>query len=373
MKAFFQNYSQTFKNIVANQSILTTLILSVFFYSFFYPTAYQAEHAEFLPIVIVDEEQSDLSQRIITEVLKSPNIEVKQITHNFLDAQHLVQQQQADGILLLPHNLSQSVARGEVGGVGLYLSAAYFLRTKQIGVGIASSIENAIQQQLEKFSHRTQFAAHIPVHQVPLFNVLSGYGSYIFPAVAPLIIHQTIVLGLAMLIAGYREQNWQATPAKFFGVFAALLSIGCLGCCYLFGFTFWLYDYPRGGNFWGMLLAVPVFISCVIGLGLLIASFLDISERAGHLIVFTSIPLFLLTGVAWPHLAMPEWLQALAAPLPSTQGVQLFIQLNQMGVPTALVFDKILYLAGLAVILLAWSYWRLSQPRKIPATQHKQL
>lgn len=42
---------------------------------------------------------------------------------------------------------------------------------------------------------------------MPLFNTLSGYGSYIFPAVASLIIHQTIVLGLAMLVASYREQH----------------------------------------------------------------------------------------------------------------------------------------------------------------------
>jgi hypothetical protein len=35
-------------------------------------------------------------------------------------------------------------------------------------------------------------------------------------------------------------------------------------------------------------------------MAMLLASYLDISERAGHLIVFTSIPLFLLSGAAWP-------------------------------------------------------------------------
>ena len=76
------------------------------------------------------------------------------------------------------------------------------------------------------------------------------------------------------------------------------LTIGTLGCLYLFGFTFWLNDYPRGGNFFGMLCAVPIFISAVIGLAFFIASYLDTSERAGHLIVFSSVPLFLLSGTA---------------------------------------------------------------------------
>jgi hypothetical protein len=39
-------YIKTFKDIIANQSILTTLILSVIFYSAFYPTAYKAQQAE---------------------------------------------------------------------------------------------------------------------------------------------------------------------------------------------------------------------------------------------------------------------------------------------------------------------------------------
>src|SRR5690606_22427496 len=135
-------------------------------------------------------------------------------------------------------------------------------------------------------------------HQIPLFNTISGYGSYIFPAVASLIIHQTILLGLAMLIASYRENGWAAKPIEFWATFTAIFTIGCLGCLYLFGFTFWLYEYPHGGNFWGMLLAVPIYVSCVIGLGMLLGSLVDRPERVGHMIVVPSIPLILFLGTA---------------------------------------------------------------------------
>ena len=363
-KDFLYFYFKTFKDIVRNSSIFTTLVLSVILYSFFYPTAYKAEHAESLPIVIVDEEQSLITSKIIGEVSKSPNLKIKAVTGNFAEAEMIVKTQQADGILLLPENLSNSVRRGEVGGVGLYLSTAYFLRTKQIGLGLATSIENAIAEQVQKFGNISHFTPALSVHQIPLFNTMSGYGSYIFPAIAPLIIHQTIVLGLSMLIAGYRLQNWRPSKTEFFAIFSAILTIGCLGCFYLFGFTFWLYDYPHGGNFFGMLIGVPIFISCVIGLTMLIASYFDMPERAGHVIVFTSIPLFLLSGTAWPHSAMPEWMQWLGNILPSTQGIQMFIQLNQMGVPLNIVIPKLIYLATVAAILLAWGYFRLTYAHK---------
>ena len=361
IKEFLYYYAKTFRDIAKNSSILTAMILSVLFYSFFYPTAYKAQHAEALPIVIVDEEQSTLTASIINATSNSPNIQVRAVTGNFAEAEALVKQQRADGILLLPENLSNSLHRGEVGGVGLYLSAAYFLRTKQIGLGLATSIENTLVERAKKFGQVSHFSPALSIHQIPLFNTLSGYGSYIFPAIAPLIIHQTIVLGLCMLVAGYRNTGWRTQKTEFLGLFAAVLSIGCLGCFYLFGFTFWLYDYPRGGNFTGMLIAVPIYIGCVIGFSLVLASYLDIPERAGHLIVFTSIPLFLLSGAAWPHAAMPEWMQYLGLALPSTQGIQMFIQLNQMGVPTSMVVPKLIYLTTFAAVCLVWGYRRLKK------------
>lgn len=125
-KKFLHFYLKTFKDILGNSSIFTTLVLSIFLYSFFYPTAYKAEHAESLPIVIVDEEQSLISSRIITQVSNSPNVKIKAVTGNFAEAEMMIKNQQADGILLLPNNLTNSIRRGEIGGVGLYLSAANF-------------------------------------------------------------------------------------------------------------------------------------------------------------------------------------------------------------------------------------------------------
>lgn len=365
MKSFFKYYVQTFKNIPGNSSVFSTLIVATLIYSFFYPTAYKAQTTEAIPIVIVDEEQSSLTSKIISQTESSPDVKVVAITNNFLEAQRLVQNQKAEAILLLPENLSQGLLRQEVSGIGFYLSTAYFLQTKGAGTGLIGSIEQTLQDYLDQFGHLSAFHPEISIHQIPLFNTLSGYGSYIFPAVASLIIHQTILLGLAMLIASYREKGWIAERLEFWAIFAAILTISCLGCLYLFGFTFWFYEYPHGGNFWGMLLAVPIYVSCIIGLAMLVGSLVDMPERVGHLIVATSVPLFLLTGTAWPHAAMPEWMQWFAWTLPSTHGVQMFVQLNQMGVPTSIVVPKLIYLSTVGAVLLALSYYRLVMMKPI--------
>lgn len=361
MKRLWQAYLDSFKQIVSNTTVFTTLILSVLFYSFFYPIAYQAEHAQALPIVIVDEEQSALTSSLISQVHQSPNVNIIAISANFKEAESLVEQQKADGILLLPSNLSQSLRHGENGGIGLYLSAANFLVTKQIALGFVASIQQQLQDYTARFQNISSFSPAISVHQIPLFNPLSGYGSYVFPAVAPLIIHQTILLGMSMLLVLWREQNIQFTKIKFSGLCLVIFTIGCLGCLYLFGFSFWWFDYPRGGNFFGMLLAVPIFIYCMLGISSLFASFLDMPERAGHVIVFSSIPLFMLSGLAWPHAAMPLWMQYGAELLPSTQIVQMFVQLNQMGVPTYMVLGKLSYLLIIGTLCFVIGYRRLQR------------
>lgn len=362
MKSFFQYYLKTFKDIATREPIVTTLILSIFFYSFFYPTAYESQQPEGLPIVIVDEESSVTTAKIIDAVYLSPNVNVVNITGNFAEAKQLVEEEKAEGILFLPENLSNSLHRGEIGGIGLYLSAANLLASKQIGEGLAGSVEYALSQQISKLGHITSFSPTIPIHQIPLYNTLSGYGSYVFPAISSLIIHQTIVLGLAMLIAGFRETKWRPKVSEFWGIFFAIFTIGCLGCFYLFGFTFWFYDYPHGGNFLGMLLAVPIFVSCIIALGLLVATLLDSAERAGHIIVSTSVPLFLLSGIAWPYEAMPTWIHWLGQVLPSSVGMQMFIQLNQMGVPTSIIIPKLIYLITFGAICLIVAFYRLRKP-----------
>ena len=233
MKSLWFYYLQSFKDIVSHGTIFTTLILSVLFYSFFYPTAYQAQQAEALPIIIVDEEQSSLSTRIIGQVAQSPNVEIQAITGNFAEAKQWMESQKADGILLLPENLSQSLRHGETGGIGLYVSTANFLVTKQIGLGLATSVEQTLADYVERFGEVSDFSPAISVHQIPLFNPLSGYGSYVFPAVAPLIIHQTILLGLSMLILVYRERKVELNANALIGMCLAVFTIGCLGCFYL--------------------------------------------------------------------------------------------------------------------------------------------
>ncbi|MFX7878682.1 ABC transporter permease, partial [Acinetobacter baumannii] len=83
--------------------------------------------------------------------------------------------------------------------------------------------------------------------QRALFNTREGYGSTIFPGVAFLIIHQTLLMGLALLAGTIRERHGmrRLAPATLLGVALAFFVIGCADVAYFTGFVFWFQDYPR--------------------------------------------------------------------------------------------------------------------------------
>lgn len=362
IKAFLRDCLATFQAIFAHRSIALTLVFAVPFYSFFYPAAYQGQVAQSVPIVVVDEENSALSRQIVRAVSATPNVSVYAVDPNFLYAQDLANDGKVEGILYLPATLSQSVHRGEEGGVGLYLSGAYFLRAQQVGLGLKNALEETIRESLAPFLHISHKDPPTLVRAYPLFNSSGGYGSYIVPAVAPLIVHQTLLIGVSMLAMTLRAQYRRFSPSQYLAIFCSASLIGCLSCWYFFGFVFWWQDYPRGGNLWAMLFATPVFVGCVVGLALLVASFLDCIERVGAVFVCSSVPLFLLTGLSFPLYAMPAAVEALAYALPSTHGVQTFAQLNQMGAPLSAVAGKLWYLAAFGSVCFVWAYARLKNP-----------
>ena len=154
-------------------------------------------------------------------------------------------------------------------------------------------------------------------------------------------------------------------PAAYFGTLLALTLIGVLACLFYFGFVFWIEDMPRGGNVGGLFVAAPVFSLAVAALGLLIGSFLDKGDRAMEILVPTSVVLFFLTGAAWPTEMMPRWVVLVAQLSPATNGVPLFVELNQMAATLPEVITHLIRLALLALATIGITLLRLRRHRSM--------
>jgi ABC-2 type transport system permease protein len=233
---------------------------------------------------------------------------------------------------------------------------------------VSAVISGAAEEMLAPVAQEQHLRPAFEVTMRPLFNTYEGFKDYVFPAVANIILQQTLLIGAAIFMGMRRERGeWRMPRAELLGSWTAIALLGMLGELFYFGLIFWLQDVPRGGNIGALLIAVPIFAFAVTGLGLFIGSFLDKGYRGMHVIAPTSVPLFFLTGAVWPLQAMPDWVSTLSHLSPATIAVHLFVRLNQMGASLAETRDSLAILFGLAVAYGGLAIWRIGLPNKATA------
>lgn len=362
MNRFARAYLDTWKAILASRPAVSLLLLAVIVYAFYYPAAYRSQVATHLPIAIVDQDHSALSRALVERLSTANRVRIVLRTTDFGEARHALESRRVDAIIVVPEKLERGLLTGApAAGLAIYVNGAYLVRASTVGATVQSVLTGAVAETLAPLAHAAGIRALSPIQTDtrPLFNTAQGYGSYVVPGVAVLIIQQTLLMGVVLLSAGRRGK---IAPSRidFLGAAAAFCTIGVAGCLFYFGFVFWFQDYPRGGNLVGMLLATALYVPAVVFFALLLGSAFDRPERSAQVLAASSVPFFFLSGLAWPFSALPVPLALAAHFIPSTSGIQVFIKLNQMGASLAEVWPD---LAGLSVLtcgygLLAWIRWK---------------
>jgi ABC-2 type transport system permease protein len=374
---FFQAWLETLRAIVRDKGALLFFTVAPLIYGFFYPWPYTTQLVTRVPVAVVDLDHSSLSRQLTRFAQASPRLDVVLVTSDERSAQQALWRGDIDGYAILPQDLKRKVLRGENAVVPVAGNGAYLLLNKTVLTGFAEAVGTVSAGiEIKKLQAKGQAAqqaaaSRSPVNtqMVALFNPDEGYGNYVVPAVAIIIIQQTLLMGVALLTGTMVENGThRANAAAWFGRIAAFSSFGIFTGLLYFGWIFALHGYPRGGNPWGALLLLLVFIPTVAAAGALAGLAFRDRERAIQVLLFTSIPMAFLSGFSWPGEALPQALQWLRWLIPSTAGIQASLRLNEMGASLADVAPYLAVLTGLAAAFLA-GLWRAGRP--LPSRQHQ--
>lgn len=353
----------TLRAILAERYAVLAMIGAVVLYSVFYPSAYRHQVASHLPAVVVDEDHSPSSRELIRKLDTVRAIQLTGQPASMREAYAMLLTGEAEGILQIPAGFERDIRRGQPGQLALLGDGAFLGRAGTVLGGFGDAIGGfavVAGTDQARFSGAPT-RAPLAVVQRPLFNTQEGYGSAIVPGVAELIVHQTLLLGIGVLFGARRlhiGRRLEYRPRELAGMLAAFSVIGAFGLLYYSGFTFWAQDYPRGGNLPGLLVAGACFIAATVSFGMFVCSFFDTRERALQYVTATSLPLFFLANLSWPASSTPEALLWLARLLPSTAGMNVMVQMNQMGVSVSEAMPRLLNLAALALLYGALTVWR---------------
>lgn len=373
---FFGSFLQTIKDVFSDKGVLLLLMIAPIIYGFFYPWPYSTEVVNHVPVGIVDQDNTNLSQTIVRYASASPQLDTKRFL-NEQDAQEAIWSDDDDiaGYMIIPSGLEQQVLSGKAASVSVLGNGGYFLLNKNVQMGFLQAVSTVsagveIKKSVAQGAYSATAAANtqaVPLRIIPLYNQTEGYGAYVVPAVAILILQQTLLMSTAMLIGTWYEQRRHTASIRgWLGRIAALSMFSFIIGCFYYGWTFELHHYPRGQNMLGSLLFLLLFCPTVATLGCVFGLWFRQRERSIQILIFSSLPMFFVSGYPWPANQLPEFLQIIRWVIPTTPGINTSVQLNQMGANVAQVATGFYALAGLWAfyfLLLLLFRWRTSQSK----------
>lgn len=346
----FLIFREELRNIFSDSTILVLFFVGTLVYPLLYSWIYNNEVLHDMPVAVVDLSHSAQSRDYTRRIDATPDVAVKYRCTSVYEAKELVDDRKAHGIILIPSDFGDNIMSGKQATVSVYADMSSFLYYKGLlsasnFVGLAMGGEIQVTRLMAGGATYNQaMAAANPVPSVffPLFNPGGGYASFLIPAVLVLVIHQTLLLGICILAGINREKNefrllvpmserYHGTIRIIGGKALAYFSIYFMLIFYVLILVPRWFGLPHIGNPFDLYLFLLPFLFATIFFAMTVSVFFRDRETPMLVLLFLSVPLLFLSGVAWPLENMPAFWRYLAYIFPSTHGVQGFIKINSMG------------------------------------------
>ncbi|GHA49380.1 ABC transporter permease [Photobacterium aphoticum] len=358
--------------IFTNTSLLFTVFGGVLIYSFLYPMPYSHQLPREQAIVVVNLDKSAMSRELVRMADATPQVRVAAQAGSLTAAKAMITAGEVEGLLLIPEHFNRDVLLGKSPTLAYAGDAAYFLVYGTIVEGLASAGGTLGAQvkvaRMVMSGDNLVLAAEqytpIKINAQPVFNPTMGYVNYVVPAVFVLILHQTLLIAVALLGGGQNasrlagEQGyWLQQPVwRLMSVRAVIFALMYVPLVmYYFGFSFEYYQISRLAAIPDLLFVTVPFLLAVIFLGMVLGQLIPRRELATVVVLLSSLPLVFSAGFIWPVEALPAPIYLLSQLAPSTPAINAFLRLNQMGADLSQVMPEVglLWLQVVVYALLA--------------------
>ena len=362
--------------IAGDFDLVTVLLAAPLFYALFYTSIYFFKTEHDIPIAIVDNDRSALSRKLASNLEAHQLLHVVAVMPDRKAAQELLAQREIEAVIYVPSEFEARIKSGQATDIRAFVNNSRFLVGNDINKAlneVVFTMGTGIRMKvLEMKGYGSKEAEEIADPLIgdvrPLFNPSESYGDFLIPGILLIVLHQTLLIGLAESVAKERERNGlselyqtsnQSISAMIAGKGALYFCIFGSYALLFFVVHFSLFSIPLNGNLMALGAMTVMLLVAAIGGGMFVASFFRRKLMALQFFVFTSYPVLLLSGYSWPLQAMPAWLRFAANLLPTTPYFQAVVRITQMGAGWPEVLPEFFQLGALAVAGFLLARFRL--------------
>lgn len=314
---------------------------------------------------VVDNDKSTYSQKLISKIIASGYFRLQGYNSSYKEAFQLIESDQADLILEIPHGFERNLVRENKQKLLLAVNAINGTKANLGGSYLGSIISdfNAdIRMQLVQEPKFSQFPV-INVVASNWFNPVLNYKVFIVPGILAILV--TMIGGFltALNIVKEKEigtiEQINVTPIKkhifilgklipFWVLAMIVFTIGLILARLIYGVV------PIG-SLLVLYLFIAVYLLTVLGFGLLVSTFCDTQQQA-MLIMFFFMMLFILLGGLFTSIdSMPDWAKLLTRINPVRYMIEVMRMVILKGSGLSDVLPQLGTVALMAVILNSWA------------------
>ncbi len=370
---FWQLIKAELQAIFTNKAVLSTVFGGVLLYSFLYPLPYSQQTPREQAIVVVNLDGSQLSRGLERMVDATPHVNIVRRAFSVHEATSLIVNGSVSGLLVIPENFYSDLRKGKRPTLSYAGDASYFLVFGTIVKGLAQAggmlaaqarVAGLVQSG-EPVELAVENITALQLDASPVFNATEGYINYVVPAIFVLVLHQTLLMGIALVGGTQREMSQQGGKGYWQDVsvvrlLLARILVFCFIyiplCFYYFGFSFQHLGITRLAELSELCLFFAPFLIAAAALGAFLGSLMPRKELVILVVLASSFPIVFSAGFIWPLEALPSWINWLMQWIPATQAIRGFLGLNQMGASFAQMLGHWWALCGLGLLyfLAAW-------------------
>lgn len=345
---WFNVYCREFKLVLHDSGIVLFFTFLPLVYPIIYSLIYNPELVKEVELVVVDHDRTAMSREMTRELDACDQVRVLGYAADLSEARHAMDSHKCFAILEIPEGFGRAIGNNEQAQAVIFCDMSLLIRYRGFLVASTNVMQNMGAELLtEKINNIAPLAETIvegdpmPINNISMGNIRSGFDSFIMPGVLILIIHQCIILAVGMsggakrenprLVGYYADNTAPSVFGTMLGQTLCWLTILALPIIFLLHYVPLMFAFPmKGDTLQIFAFILPMVIAC-FGVGFVFQAFVTERESVFILWVATSLVFLFLSGLIWPRYDMPEVWKWLSDICPSTWGVEGYIKMNANG------------------------------------------
>lgn len=370
MKIFLQLVKIEFKRIFSNGVLMAIFFGAPIGYGILFGYVYQQAKVKDLPIVIVDQDHSPTTDKIIDAFEDNEGLLVVDIRSDSGNMVEEMPMEQYAAVITIPTDFEKKVFQKKHPEIRVDLNmanivnantASNHINTVLMTLNAGMEIQGLQKQGLHPNQAKTAFES-FKINFNKLYNSTGNYVTFMLPGILAAIMQQIIFLAMALAFSRDFEDGYFASLVTRHKSSLYLILLKTTPFLIMLPFMWMIvasfFSYFKIS---AEILNIPMLILTVlltlasIAIGMLFSIAIPSQLKATELLMVISTPAFILSGFTWPTAAIPDFIANVAQFIPVTQFLSGFRKVAFYGGDVSAIDPEIkvlLLVIGVAFLLM---------------------